>query len=195
MPSCALIDATGTVVSTIMADPSTDPAPPGFTLVALPDGVTVDQGWSYAPAKGFSLSSAARQKALLSPITIPTWNDGLAPFTAQSPASAVMAACNSRGVVLMNALGRPIPNIAACAAIKVGAGLATATDTCATFCGKVADGVSNSTIKPVFALEFMTLCGDLVPISLIKQITASLPMNAYLYSQRLLAQVNPAALT
>lgn len=47
--NCALIDGNGNVVNVIMADPSTDPAPAGYALLAIPSGTPVDtSGWTYS---------------------------------------------------------------------------------------------------------------------------------------------------
>lgn len=48
----AVVDETGAVVNIIIADPERDHVP-GCTLVAIPDGVTVDQRWVWSEEEGF----------------------------------------------------------------------------------------------------------------------------------------------
>lgn len=49
----ALVNSTTNIVENIIvADPSVDPAPEGFVLVALPDDSSVAIGWIYDPATG-----------------------------------------------------------------------------------------------------------------------------------------------
>ena len=50
---CALVqNSDNTVINIIMADPTVDPAPEGFTIVGLPDGSPVTFGWIYNPQDG-----------------------------------------------------------------------------------------------------------------------------------------------
>ena len=51
--NCALVqNSNETVINTIVADPSVDPAPEGCTIVGLPDGSPVTFGWIYNPQDG-----------------------------------------------------------------------------------------------------------------------------------------------
>jgi hypothetical protein len=43
---------TSIVDNMIVADPFTDPAPPGYTLIAVPDDSPVSIGWEYNFATG-----------------------------------------------------------------------------------------------------------------------------------------------
>lgn len=52
MMRTAVIDESGAVVNVIVADPEKDSIP-GFTLVAVPDGVAVDTRWVWSEADGF----------------------------------------------------------------------------------------------------------------------------------------------
>ena len=52
--TCALIDQnTGNVTNMVVADPDVDPAPAGEWLVAVPDGMMVDQRWVWSQGGGF----------------------------------------------------------------------------------------------------------------------------------------------
>lgn len=49
----ALIDnSTNIVTNVIMADPSVDPTPDGYTMIALPDNSPVSIGWIYNSETG-----------------------------------------------------------------------------------------------------------------------------------------------
>lgn len=52
MMRTAVIDESGAVVNVIVADPEKDSIP-GFTLVAVPDGVAVDRRWMWSAGLGF----------------------------------------------------------------------------------------------------------------------------------------------
>jgi hypothetical protein len=48
---CAVVDASNNVINVIVADPETDLAPDGCTLIALRDDSPVQVGWKYSLAK------------------------------------------------------------------------------------------------------------------------------------------------
>jgi hypothetical protein len=52
MNSALVQNSNETVINVIVANPATDPAPEGCTLVALPEGSPVTFGWIYDPANG-----------------------------------------------------------------------------------------------------------------------------------------------
>jgi len=43
----------GVIETIAMADPAVDVVPPGYRLVALPDGLGVDDTWTWTEAAGF----------------------------------------------------------------------------------------------------------------------------------------------
>lgn len=50
---CAVVDPnTGAVVNVIVADPEKDSIP-GFTLITIPDGESIDMRWVWSEAEGF----------------------------------------------------------------------------------------------------------------------------------------------
>ena len=58
--NCAVVDnATTYVINIIVADPDVDPAYPGTTLVAIPDGMAVGTSCTWTQATGFVCPTVA----------------------------------------------------------------------------------------------------------------------------------------
>lgn len=59
----AMIDAeTRAVVNVIVADPLRDKAPDGFELAAVPDGMSVGEGWLYSVERGFLMGPELKER-------------------------------------------------------------------------------------------------------------------------------------
>lgn len=177
MSICAIVDANGNVVSTVMADPSTDQPPAGCTLVSVPTGASVDSTWSYSTAQGFFLSTAAQAvadaKTKLPPV--PTWNDGAQPFTDTTPASQVISVCGTRITELQAIRGHANYNPTSCPAYNWAVANLTGSDTCTTFCNLIATKYRAGTVTTPWLADFLYINANLLPTDLLMLLVNLLP--------------------
>jgi hypothetical protein len=51
---CAVVNSvSGVIINVILADPSIDPPLPGFSLIEIPDELSVDHTWTWSEIDGF----------------------------------------------------------------------------------------------------------------------------------------------
>lgn len=69
--TCAVVDPSGNVVNIIVADANQDPAPAGFTLINIPDGMPVDTRWQCLDGVNFTPTLAFQAELDAAALTPP----------------------------------------------------------------------------------------------------------------------------